>query len=113
VAKQEFTVPAYRLPPLAADHRREPRDGNERLIGPARQIGATDVEIVVFLAETEITIGDLLTLQPGDILQTTKPASSEHVMLIENEKKFSGRLGCHKDHVAIKITRRAEVEEPL
>ncbi len=79
----------------------------------SRQIGATDVDIVVYLAETDITVGDLLTLQPGDILQTAKPAASEHVMLIENEKKFAGRLGRHKDHVAIKITRRAEVEEPL
>lgn len=79
----------------------------------ARSLGATGVDLTVYLAATEITVGDLITLQPGDILQTTKPASADHIIQVEGENKFAGKIGRHKDHLAIKITRRAEVEEPL
>jgi len=60
-----------------------------------------------------MTVGDLMGLQSGDILQTAKPLSGEIVLQVEGRNKFAGRLGRHKDHVAIKITRMAEVEEPL
>jgi flagellar motor switch protein FliM len=79
----------------------------------ARCIGATQVDLRVFLAETEITVHELLTLQPGDIIQTAKPADGEHIVQVQGESKFAGRIGRHKDQLAIKITRRAEVEENL
>ena len=79
----------------------------------ARGLGATRVDIVAYLAETVITISEMLTLQPGDILQTTKPADAEIIMQVEGKNKFAGMLGRHKDNLAVKITRLAEVEEPL
>jgi flagellar motor switch protein FliM len=79
----------------------------------ARCIGATNVTLTAYLATTTITMHDLLTLQTGDILQTTKPRTGEHLLQVEGENKFAGVLGRHKDNLAIKITRRAEVEEPL
>ncbi len=79
----------------------------------AQSLGATEVNVVGYLAETSMTVGDLVTLQVGDILQTGKPISGEMVIQVEGQNKFAGRLGCHKDHVAVKVTRLAEVEEPL
>ena len=79
----------------------------------ARGIGITRVRIDAYLAETTITVRELATLQPGDILQTFKPAGSEIILQVESENKFAAHLGKHKDHYAAKITRRAEVEEPL
>jgi len=79
----------------------------------ARGIGVTQVEVVGYLAETTITMEELLALQVGDILQTSKPASGESILQVGRENKFAGKLGRHKDNVAIKITRMAEVEEPL
>ena len=79
----------------------------------ARALGATQVGLIGYLAETTMTVGDLMGLQSGDILQTAKPLSGEIVLQVEGRNKFAGRLGRHKDHVAIKITRMAEVEEPL
>lgn len=76
-------------------------------------IGATKVDIIAYLAETKITVGELLTLQPGDILQTTKPRNGEIILRVKGENKFAGILGRHKGSLAIKITRQAEVEEPL
>ncbi|MHC4695358.1 MAG: flagellar motor switch protein FliM [Planctomycetota bacterium] len=79
----------------------------------ARGLGATRVEVAGYLAETTITVRELLNLQPGDIIQTAKPVTSETILQVERENKFAGKLGRHKENVAIKITRRAEVEEGL
>ena len=79
----------------------------------ARGIGVTWVNLTAYLAETTITVRELLTLQPGDILQTTKQLGSDVIIRIEGRNKFAGFLGRHKRNRAIKLTRFAEVEEPL
>ena len=94
-----------------AYQRRAATEDRTKEIG--RGIGATRVNVVAFLAETQITMRELLTLQPGDIIQTTKPVDGEVIMQTGGKNKFAGRLGRHKDHLAVKITRRAEVEEHL
>jgi len=78
-----------------------------------RNIGVTWVDLTVYLAETNVTVNELLTLQAGDIIQTTKPRDADLVLRVRDQNTFAGLLGRHKDHRAIKITRRAEVEEPL
>lgn len=79
----------------------------------ARAIGATEVAVAAYLAETTITLGDLLTLQPGDILETTKTSDAEMILRVEGQNKFAGKLGRHNENRAVRITRQAEVEEPL
>jgi len=79
----------------------------------ARGLAVTSVNLVAFLAGTTMTVRDLLTLQAGDILQTRKPVDSEVVVQVEGQNKFAGRIGRHKENRAVKITRSAEVEEPL
>lgn len=79
----------------------------------ARELGVTDVDVCAYLAETTITVAELLSLQPGDIIQTTKPIEHEAILQVEGKNKFAGKIGVHRDHLAIRITRRAEVEEPL
>lgn len=79
----------------------------------SRNIGATHADLTAYLAETQMTLKDLMTLQPGDILQTGKPVGSDCILQVQGENKFAGRMGRHKDHIALKITRRAEVEEKM
>ncbi len=79
----------------------------------ARAIGATRVDVTAYLAETVMTMGEFLGLQPGDIIQTTKALDAEIILQVEGQNKYAGRIGRHKDHLAVKITRRAEVEETL
>ena len=95
---------------VAYQRRAQAEDRSETI---AQSLSATEVSVVAFLAETSMTVGDLLSLQTGDILQTAKPVSTEMILQVEGRNKFAGRLGCHKDHVAIKVTRLAEVEELL
>ena len=78
-----------------------------------RGLAATSVTVQAYLAETTITVRELLALQPGDIIQTTKPVQSEVILQVEGENKYAGHLGRHKDHLAVRIARQAEVEEPL
>ena len=95
---------------LAYQRRTAAEDRSEDM---ALGIGATKVEMIAYLAETSMTVAELLTLQPGDILQTTKSRDAEIILQVRGENKFAGTLGRHKDSLAIKITRQAEVEEAL
>jgi len=63
------------------------------------------VNIRSFLAETTITLQDLMNLQPGDIIETNRSAKSEILMQVEGRNKFAGRLGQYRGSKAIKITR--------
>ncbi len=95
---------------LAYQRRTAPEDKTEDI---ARGLGATFVDVVAFLAETTMTVGELMTLGVGDIIQTLKPTDGEIILQVEGENKFAGRIGRNKENMAAKITRRAEVEEPL
>ena len=79
----------------------------------AQSIGATRVNVTAYVAETTISLGELLNLRVGDIIQTTKPATADAIIQIQGENKFAGTIGQHKGRFAIKVTRRAEVEESL
>ncbi len=79
----------------------------------AHSIGATKVNVTAYVAETSISLGELVALRPGDIIQTTKPATDESIIQVEGKNKFAGRIGQHKGRFAVKVTRRAEVEETL
>lgn len=85
----------------------------DRALEMAQNLGATFVTVTAYLAETTMTMAELSTLQLGDIIQTGKPDGSEIILQVEGKNKFAAKLGRHKDVLAIKITRRAEVEEKL
>ena len=72
-----------------------------------------EVNIRAFLAETTITVNDLLNLQPGDIIPTDKPATAELILQVEDKSKFAGRLYKYKGARAIRITRLVSPNEPL
>ena len=63
--------------------------------------------------DTRITTTKPNCLQVGDIIQTGKPTTGEVIVQVEGENKFAGHVGRHGENLAVKITRRAEVEESL
>ena len=79
----------------------------------ANQIRCAEVGVRAFLASTTITVNDLLHLQPGDIIPTSKLADAELVVQVEDRNKFAGRLYQHKGLRAIRITRPAGPEETI
>ena len=63
------------------------------------------------LAETTITLDDLLHMSPGDVITTDKPSSSPIVLAIEDQKKFLANLGQFKGNRAVKVTRAVTVKD--
>lgn len=57
------------------------------------------------LAETTITVRDLLTMAPGDLIVTDKLATQPVVLGVEGRKKFLANLGQFKGKRALKILR--------
>jgi len=57
------------------------------------------------LAETTITVGDLLSMSPGDLIVTDKLSSRPVVFSVEGRKKFLANLGQFKGKRALKVTR--------
>jgi flagellar motor switch protein FliM len=72
-----------------------------------------EVGLRAFLAESTITINDLMNLQPGDIIPTKKPANTDLILQVEGQNKFAGKLYQYKGAKALKITRNAEADESL
>ena len=64
----------------------------------------THTEVSVNLGKTEMTVGDLLTLENGDIIPLNQEASGEVTLAVEGVDKIKGIMGIHKGNRAIQIT---------
>lgn len=70
-----------------------------------RKLDRATVEASGVLAETSITLGDLVDMAPGDVLTTTKAATSPVVLAVQGRKKFLAHLGQFRGKRAIKVHR--------
>lgn len=84
---------------------RRRQEGEDQSANILERIDAAKIELRAYLAETAITVRELLALQPGDIIQTSKPASEEVLIRVEGKNKFAAKIGKHKSSRAIQITR--------
>lgn len=71
----------------------------------AGTLNRAPVSVTGLLAETTITLRDLMNLQKGDLIVTERAASSSVVLCVENEKSFLANIGQYKGQRAIKIVR--------
>lgn len=69
----------------------------------SNQIGGAAVELVVDLADTEISTADLLGLRVGDIVTTDKDIHSPLVMWVEGQPKFYASPGAFKGRKAVQV----------
>ena len=79
----------------------------------AHRLSGAQVELQAYLAETRITVRDLLGLQPGDVIQTTKPVNEGLIVRVEGRNKFRACVGRHKENRAVRITGSATEEDRL
>jgi flagellar motor switch protein FliM len=70
----------------------------------------TSATIVVRLGEAEMTLGDLLTLELGDIIPLNQDASGEVIVAIEGVEKMKCLMGTYKGNRAVQITQINKVE---
>ncbi|MCH7813277.1 MAG: flagellar motor switch protein FliM [Planctomycetes bacterium] len=85
----------------AAYQRRSASEDRSADIG--QTLGGAQIQLRAYLAETTITVRDLLALLPGDIIQTAKAADTPIVIQTEGRNRFLARVGRHKDNLAVKI----------
>ena len=71
------------------------------------------VQARTFLGQTQLTVGEILSLAPGDIIRLNKLVNRDFVLQIEDRNKFAGRIGQLRGNRALQITREAEPDELL
>src|SRR3989440_4941194 len=77
------------------------------------------VDVRAFLASTTIRVSELLSLQVGDVITTSKACERDVVIQVEGKNKFVGQVGQFRGTRSIRITRRCQqlsdqpVVEPL
>jgi flagellar motor switch protein FliM len=74
----------------------------------SNQLSDAVVEVVVDLAETNISTSDLIGLRVGDIIATEKDVARPLVVSIEGRPKFHAQPGAFKGRKAIQITGMAQ-----
>lgn len=67
------------------------------------QLRGSLVEVVVDLAETNVSTSDLIGLRVGDIIATEKDVNRPLVVSIEGRPKFHAQAGAFKGHKAIQV----------
>lgn len=72
------------------------------------QLLSTDMDLEVYLGESEISLGDLMNLKVGDVIPLDQDSTGEFDIQVEGVKKFKGYMGIHHGSVAMQVTRQTE-----
>lgn len=70
----------------------------------ARNLNGSEVEVVVELAQTRISTGELLSLRVGDIITTEKDVRTPLNVQVQGVCKFRASPGAYKGQKAIRVT---------
>lgn len=68
-------------------------------------LGRAPLGVTGILAETTISLHDLINLAPGDVIVTTTGSSRPAMLCVEGEKKFLAAIGKFKNQRALRIIR--------
>jgi flagellar motor switch protein FliM len=77
----------------------------------SRTLARAPLNVTGLLAETTITLKELLELTVGDIILTEKAAATPVVVCVEGERKFVAQIGQFKGNRALKVVRGVMGEE--
>lgn len=69
------------------------------------QLNRATLSVTGLLAETTITLRDLINLEVGDLISTEKPAVDPVVLCVEGEKKLLASVGQVKGTKALRVSR--------
>jgi len=85
---------------LAAGRSRRAPDAQQRL---SRTLSGARLTIDAVLAETTMTLSELRSLEPGDLIVTNRRATESALVRVEGKPKFSARLGQSRGRRAVVI----------
>lgn len=76
-----------------------------------RRLDRANLTMTTVLATTSIKLSELMSLQPGDLILTEKPASAPLTLQIEGRGKYIGQIGQFKGNRAFKVLRAMNVKD--
>ena len=76
-----------------------------------KHLGETMLPASALLGEANLTLRELLDLEPGDVLRTSIPVGAEVAVMLGGKPRFWGTPGISRGKVSVKIT-RTNVEPP-
>jgi flagellar motor switch protein FliM len=71
------------------------------------------LEGVGYVAETSLTLRQLLDLTPGDVIRTGKNAAEPLLLKINGKPKFLGKAGTYKGKKALRIVDKAAIDAEI
>ncbi|NMA95170.1 MAG: flagellar motor switch protein FliM [Clostridiales bacterium] len=71
----------------------------------SKRIQSTPLNLRAILGDASITIRELLDLQVGDVICLEKAAQDDLDVMVENIKRFTGKVGIKNKKLAVQITR--------
>jgi len=74
----------------------------------ARSLAEAELEVTADLTTTQITVRELLELNPGDLVRTDAAVDSEATLSVEGRPKFKGQPGRNRRNKAVLVTRVIE-----
>jgi flagellar motor switch protein FliM len=78
-----------------------------------RNLIKSPVELAVYLGQTKIRLSELRDLRPGDLIPLEKRLGQDLILKIAGRNKFAGSPGQYRGHRAVRLTRRAQIDEML
>jgi flagellar motor switch protein FliM len=79
----------------------------------SRNLSGAVVTVSGVLAETTITLGDLMQLSVGDLIVTEKAATDPVIVCVEDEVSYVARMGQFKGIRALRVVRATNKSERL
>lgn len=76
-----------------------------------RSLSKAPIEVTGLLAETTITLNDLIQMSPGDVIVTEKMASAPIVLCVEGQKKYLANIGQYRGSRALRIVREIRTSD--
>jgi flagellar motor switch protein FliM len=76
-------------------------------------VNRAPIEAIGYIAETKITMRQLLNLKPGDTLMTKKNSNSPLLLELNGKPKFLGTPGEYKGRKAFRILKKSKIDEQI
>lgn len=74
------------------------------------EVKAVEVELEATLVETELTLGELMRLKPGDVIPVDLPRTV--AARVDGVPVFAGQLGVSRGNIALKLVERITHRQP-
>lgn len=78
-----------------------------------RNLRRSSVGVTAYLGHARIRLSDLRSLRVGDLIVLDKPVEKPLVLQIEGRNKFAGTAGVFRGRKALRLTRAAQIDEPI